>query len=154
MNSRLMMVVAALLFCSMPRAADIYRWVDETGRTQFGDTVPDKYKGSARKLENPPLPTERQRSEGAARAAKEKSAAARTPDDKAGAAKAGAKPAPVAAAQRPSDEECARQQRLYRASQECFAPYRQANGSIKVEAYKLCTEVRDPSPQCGIPAPR
>src|SRR5687767_13519779 len=76
MNSRLVMVVAALLFCSMPRAADIYRWVDETGRTQFGDSVPDRYKDSARKLENPPLPTDRQRSEGAARAAKERSAAA------------------------------------------------------------------------------
>jgi hypothetical protein len=155
MKSRLGVLVALVLCCSMPHAADIYRWVDETGRTQFGDTVPERYKASARKLDNPPEPTPKQRSDAAARVDSDKSAASRNAGGKSGPAKAGVKPAPaaapaVAAAQKAPDSECARQQQLYRASQECFAPYRQANGSIKAEAYKVCTEVVDPSPRCGI----
>jgi hypothetical protein len=156
MTWRNLLLVAACLIPLSPYAADIYRWVDESGRTQFGDTVPEKYKASARKLANPPEPTAQQRSEGADRAAKDKSAAARSGDkaapgkaalDKAAGAQPG-KAAPVQA--RASPEECATQQRLYRESQECFAPYRQANGSVKAEAFKSCTVVADPSPSCGI----
>lgn len=33
----------------------------------------------------------------------------------------------------------------YMKSQECFAPYRNANGSIKAEAFKHCVEVKYPA---------
>lgn len=30
-------------------ASEIYRWVDESGKTHFSDTVPKKYRGGALK---------------------------------------------------------------------------------------------------------
>lgn len=37
----------------------------------------------------------------------------------------------------------------YRESMECFARFRNVNGSVKAEAYRYCTPVADPSPRCG-----
>ena len=32
-------------------ATDIYRWVDETGRVNYGNVIPDRYKHAARKID-------------------------------------------------------------------------------------------------------
>lgn len=57
----------------------------------------------------------------------------------------GTMPAPSAAA----SGDCETQQRLYRESQECFAPYRNATGGIKPEAFERCQEVAEPTGQCA-----
>lgn len=47
-------LLAVLLVGSMPfaaQAADIYRWTDETGRINYGNVVPDRYKSAARKVD-------------------------------------------------------------------------------------------------------
>ena len=45
--------------------------------------------------------------------------------------------------------DCAALRRQYQQSQECFAPYRLANGGLKPEAAQRCKVVANPSPQCG-----
>ena len=48
--------------------------------------------------------------------------------------------------------DCAALHLAYRRSQECFAPFIQANGSVKAEAYQQCGEpVLNPSQKCGPP---
>jgi hypothetical protein len=51
-----------------------------------------------------------------------------------------------------TDSDCAALHQAYRRSQECFAPFIQANGSVKAEAYQQCGEpVLNPSQKCGPP---
>jgi hypothetical protein len=47
-------VTGALLLAALAlpaSAADIYRWTDETGRVNYGNVVPDRYKHAARKID-------------------------------------------------------------------------------------------------------
>ena len=45
--------------------------------------------------------------------------------------------------------DCAELLRRYRESQECFAPYRMANGGLRPEAFQLCgPDLPAPSGQC------
>jgi hypothetical protein len=39
----------------------------------------------------------------------------------------------------------------YRESIDCFAQFRNQNGSVRAEAYRYCSPVLDPSPRCGPP---
>lgn len=41
-------------------------------------------------------------------------------------------------------KKCQEEWRKYRESQACFAPYRLADGGIKAEAFKHCTELKQP----------
>ncbi len=43
-----------------------------------------------------------------------------------------------------SKSRCKEQWKRYRASQECFAPYRLADGGLKAEAFKHCTVIKQP----------
>src|SRR4026209_769413 len=69
-------VVFLLVFGSMSvgtYGADIFKWVDEKGRIHYGETVPDQYKRAATRIDRDKAePTDAQRKEAAARAAKEK----------------------------------------------------------------------------------
>ena len=53
MISRLigLMMLGVVLFPTLAQANDIYRWTDEQGRVTYGDSVPDRYKRIARKVE-------------------------------------------------------------------------------------------------------
>jgi hypothetical protein len=54
---------------------------------------------------------------------------------------------------RGSEEDCRAWRAEYARSQACFAPYRNATGGIKAEAFRVCgPEVLDPaaSAECGI----
>ena len=51
MPRRFISIAGSLLLITAAHAADLYRWVDETGRAQFGETVPEKYKASASKTD-------------------------------------------------------------------------------------------------------
>jgi len=58
-------ILLLLAFASMSAgtyAADVYKWVDDKGRTQYGESVPAKFKKSATKVDvTTPEPTEAQR---------------------------------------------------------------------------------------------
>jgi hypothetical protein len=153
------LALSTLLPLSLLHAADIYRWVDENGQTHLSDTVPDKYRDSATRVDTGPTElTPQQRAEAEARAAQQKKRAEEEAQRRARgeAADAGTttpvSPAPTiqpAPRATKSSSDCAELLRRYRESQECFAPYRMANGAIRQEGFVLCgPDVPDPSGQC------
>ena len=153
MKSSLVLFCSCLCVASL-HAADVYRWVDDTGRTQYSDVVPQKYRNSARRIDTQPPLTDEQRAQAEARAnrdLKEADEIGRTaglPPSGAAGSGTGA-PADFTP---PANADCATQHRLYRESQECFAPFRMATGAVKPEAFNICgAPVFDPSPQCGPP---
>ena len=154
MLPRLAVLLCVGLPWALPQAAEIYRWVDEAGRTQFSDTVPDKYKKSATRTDTRQFEvSDEQRREGEARAERERAKMQALEEQRARAkpaVQAPAKPKPAATA----TGDCAELHRKYQESLDCFAPFIQANGTTRAEAYSKCAVVKDPSPECGPPGSR
>jgi hypothetical protein len=124
-------------------ATDVYKWVDENGKTQYGSSVPERYKGSAKKVGEGSAPSAAQREEAAARLAREKAAAEQMAAQR-------AKPNPVSTIPAPdakpiAADDCEAQKKRYRESMNCFAPYVTVNGTVKAEAYQHCVEMRQPT---------
>lgn len=147
--------LAAAAFCSSAaQAADIYRWVDDAGKTHLSDTVPDRYRARATRVDSAAYelsPAERARAQ--ARAREAKAAASRPAATPVPATSLGGPAGVAGAASRPAvndRRDCAGWQQRYTASQECFAPFRLVNGGIRPEAFQKCTEVPDPARECGI----
>lgn len=144
-------------------AADMYRWVDENGRTQLSDTVPEKYRKSAVKIDSRRYElSAEQRSEVDTRtAAAEKTRLEEAQRKKALAdAAAAAASAPASAgsagktaARKPAEAatDCATLQRLYRESEDCFALFKVVGGATKAEAFQKCTVAESPVTKCGAP---
>jgi len=153
-------VLGGALWLSIAQAADIYQWVDESGRTHLSDVVPEKYKATAKRVDSRQFePTPQQRAAAQALAARERELAAKAAaaDAAGSAAQRGAaaatKPASAPAAPASSASnvtDCATLRQLYTQSQECFAPFRNTNGSLKQGAYDKCVEVPDPSLKCNL----
>jgi hypothetical protein len=150
----------AVLLCaySLAHANEIYRWVDENGRTHFGDSVPAKYKKSATRVNARQLePSDAQRRQAAERAALERAAFERArarpaqeenarvpsrtipPEQSAGAGQSG----------NANTLDCETAQRLYRESLACFDRFRTVSGAARAEAFEHCKVMLDPSPRCG-----
>ena len=152
---------AFLALVVMPALADdIYKWVDETGRTQLSDVVPEKYKKSATRIDGKRYElTAQQRAESDARSEKERAVAADAEKRRLSAqaaASAAVAAAASAAPRKPKAEpdaktDCETLQRLYNESQECFAPYVTTSGAIKAEAFQRCTALPSPTTKCGAP---
>ena len=139
------------------QAGDIYRWVDEQGRTHLSDSVPEKYRGTATRIDTRPyeLTLEQQR-EAAERAARERAQAVASAEPLA----PGAPPQPTPTLpltpviKRPAQQvtestDCTTWWRLYRESQKCFGPFRTVGGGVKPEAFEHCNEIPSPMPKCG-----
>ncbi|MDB5872592.1 MAG: hypothetical protein JWQ07_2034 [Ramlibacter sp.] len=137
--------------------ADIYRWVDENGRVQFSDTVPEQFKKSATHIDSRQYElTPAQRKDAEARTArdKERAAEAAERDAKVAAAPAAqaASAASPASATLPSGatSDCVTLRRRFAESNECFAPFFNANGSVKAEAFARCgPAVPYPARECS-----
>ncbi len=166
MNLRLLPALAAAAICLLPtaQAADIYRWVDDAGRTHLSDSVPEKYRARAIRVDSAAYeltPAQRAIAEARARQARGAmpvpAASAPTPAPTpapTAATLGGAPAAAIGAASRPAANDasdCAGWQRRYTESQECFAPYRLVNGATRPEGFRQCVEVPDPASQCGFP---
>jgi hypothetical protein len=151
MKARLFRQMAAIgalcvLACAAAAATTVYRWVDDSGRVNYSETVPERYRGVARPVAvpaaAPAAETARDGAAGAVAAGKPASAAqpvARKPPP--------APPKPVA--KRPArvpdgSTDCDTWQRLYLESLDCFGPYRTVRGGIKPEAFERCNEVPEP----------
>jgi hypothetical protein len=146
------LIIAGLLglFCLNATGGNIYRWVDEKGVVHYGDTVPDQYKSTAtRKSElKDAQPTTNPGEEAAAQKARERARAVleRKPEEAAPPPVNGpAATAPAAETIDTSKLSCEQQWARYNASQGCFAPFRNADGSIRAEAYDNCTQVPQPA---------
>lgn len=138
-------------------ASPIYRWVDENGRTHVADTVPERYRKSATRIDTGGSEVSpEQQKEAQARAAKEKALAEDLAKRRAAAAPAA--PASAASAAGPgkrpeqgvtADTDCDTWWRLFRESEDCFGAYRVVGGGIKVEAFERCNSIPSPEPTCG-----
>lgn len=126
---------ALLLLAALPVQAEIYKWVDEKGRTHFGEVVPEKFQKSATPMAAQPLNTiQGSALRGPSRPA---SPASDEPERQA------------AEVERPltEAERCRAEQERYSRSQACFARYRNANGSLRSDAAENCENVPQP-PRC------
>lgn len=151
-------VIVFMCAAGLSNAADIWRWVDEHGRTHVADSVPERYKAVATKIESQKSqPSESERAAAVGRAAKDRERLAaleaqRVRDE------AAQLPAssPGLAASSPAGKsstgqagtECDALWRAYYESQRCFAPYL-IPGGVKEEAFQQCKTVLSPSNRCG-----
>ena len=167
MKRHIVLCACAIVASGPLHATEIYRWVDESGHTHVSDVVPEQYKRSATKLSSRQYePTSEQRREAQARATKDKAMvdelmqrralAEASASASAASAAAGVRSMPRAAVDDTTD--CATRHRLYRESNECFAPYKQGsfNGPFtRPEGFEKCgPPVPDPSYKCGPAKPQ
>ena len=153
MRGQVAALVGLTLLGFSPRAADLYRWVDESGRTHITDTVPEQHRKSATRIDTRQFEvSSEQRREAEARAEQDR---AKVREIEEGRARPAPREVAPAAGHKPAAAGgCAELHRRYRESLDCFAPFIQANGTTRAEAYKKCTVVKDPSPECGPPVSR
>lgn len=151
------LALLALALSTTATATEIYRWVDEQGKTHFSDVVPEKYKDRAKPVEaktNEPSPVERHGANERAGTAKAGPPAASTAPTAREASKAQPASSPPKVPKRPprgpsENTDCETWRRLYRESLDCFAPFRTARGTTKAEAFEHCTPVVEPPIRCG-----
>lgn len=140
-------------------ATSICRWVNESGRTQIAEVVPEKYREVAvctdsHKYELSPEQRRAAEKRAADDKARARQAAARPPEDRASNAP---RPTPAASqpgAKRPTevvtdDTSCTTWWRIYDESVECFGPYRTTRGATKPAGFDKCNVVSSPEPKCG-----
>jgi hypothetical protein len=147
--------VAFLLLFSISLAvhgADVFSWVDEDGKTHYGDIVPERYKQKAKKLEGVDVPSV-QRQEAEARLGREQARAEalrRAREAKLGEVQPNAEPSPDIAGAGDSTagdntNTCQAQLKKYLESLDCFAPYMIKGGAVRPEAFQHCTVVKQPN---------
>lgn len=132
-------------------ATTVFRWVDDEGRTHYGEQVPDRYRATARPVgvdSAGPTPEQQREAAERARDLQQRADALRSARN-AAAASAPARAASAPPAKRPpqppaADTDCATWQRLYEESLACFAPFRTTHGSTRPEAFDVCTPVDEP----------
>ncbi|MEO8524354.1 MAG: DUF4124 domain-containing protein [Caldimonas sp.] len=152
------MAIALCGLASSVSAVEMYRWVDDQGHTNVSDVVPDRYRGSAQRIDPSKFElSEARRKDAAIRAAAQMRMASSAGVSAPGAAsrpsagspaKVGRSPPPAPGA---AGNDCAALNRQYLAAVACFSPCVQANGSVKAECYARCPTLVDPSPRCGLP---
>ena len=152
-----LLVCIALLFALPAQCAVIYRWVDEQGRTQVSDVVPEKYRKSAIRIDSSRSevsPEQRQQAERAAAKNKALAEEATTRRQSAHVVQPPIAASQAAASRRPAQgvtdaTDCATWRRLYRESEECFGPFRTTRGATKTEAFEKCNQIPNPELKCG-----
>lgn len=131
------------LFSAGTVQAQVAKWVDEKGIVHYGDVVPDKYRDHAKALvlrRDAPHPAQEKEVQLPTQHYREpKRAASLAPE-----------PTPTAVIDSPAPLQtdglsCQEQWVRYRQAQECFGPFRNANGSMKVEAIAQCPIVEEPT---------
>lgn len=132
--------VTFALFAATPgaQATEIYKWVDANGVTQYTSALPQDTQARPQRF----IPRGNS-------SAYPGTAYARDtyPDPSLTAQPGYTAPSPRASLYPPVPQTSNREQRLaaYRASQECFEQYRNANASMKAEAFSVCREMKDPN---------
>ena len=150
--------LSLLPFSNGAGATSICRWVNESGRTQFAEVVPEKYKKVAVCNDSQRYGLSPEQSRAADQRAADERARAGKVAAKPDGASSSPRPAGAAAsrpgAKRPSEvvtdaTDCPTWWRIYDESVECFGPYRTTRGATKVEAFDKCNVVPSPEPKCG-----
>lgn len=139
-----------LVLTSATASAAVYRWVDDTGAVHYGDSVPEAHKNKAKPISVAPSPTEAERAAAEDRRAHDKSLAEAARKAQETAQGKTATLPPPASAGAGGKRTCEQEWQAWEQSAACFAPFRNASGGIRAEAFKKCTEL--PAPKCNRPA--
>lgn len=147
-------IVALLFLPDSAQGKDIYRWTDESGATHYADKVPQKYRGVARKIASDVAASGADRASAGGGKGHSAPVISRYPASTGDAAPLGpgnevSSGSSGTSGAEGSSEDCASLRRQYWASQACFQQFRNANGSVKSEAFRHCREVQSPVAQCG-----
>jgi Domain of unknown function (DUF4124) len=156
LHTRTAFLMLFLLTSGVASAATVYRWVDDQGKVNYSETVPEQFRSRAKAIDaSANQPSAAQQQESLERAQKDKErAAASSPDSTRQPVKsARAASAPRAFTKIPSQipneqTDCETWQRLYLESSDCFGPYRTVRGATKPEAFEYCNVVPEPPPRC------
>ena len=151
--------LALVLLWTDTEATSICRWVDERGRTQIAQVVPEKYEKVAicidsQKYELSPAQRQAADQRVADDKAKARQAAAALRAERASSAPRPAEAASQPGAKRPTEAitdatDCTTRWRIYDESVECFGPYRTTRGATRLEAFDKCNVVSSPEAICG-----
>lgn len=157
-----LIAVALALLSPVARSTSICHWVDDNGRTQISDAVPDKYKKSAictdsqkyelsaeQKREVELRETEGQIRKRPEMAVPPANAASSPPASKRATALPGAKGAKRPTEVITDDTDCQTRWRIYDESVACFGPYRTTRGATKPEGFDMCNDILSPEIMCG-----
>ena len=149
--------VLIVLLASKANAGDIYRWVDEKGQTHVADKVPPQYQKRATKVDTSASKvSESERDEASARLARQKSAipepTVSAPTGRVGSLELAPQNKPGASGIDEKRLQCEQWRIEYEKSMACFGRFGIRGGGMRGEAHRYCTEVRSPSPECGIPS--
>lgn len=157
------MLLVCAAFSVAAAAADMYRWVDESGRVSVSDNVPARYRDVATKIDTSAsdIP-DNQRRDALKRADQERQRAKASMDAVQAATPqtAPVKAAEIKAPRSESETECEVLIRAYRESQECFAPFKireadgafRQDGAVREEAFQYCTSLPSPFNKCVLPS--
>jgi hypothetical protein len=145
---------AAMLAWARSEAAVIYQWIDETGRTQISDTVPEKYRRSAKQTDSRQFDLTPE-----ARKAAEERRAALQPQAASAASRAssgpGQPPSRLAGQSAPRKSmpdlsNCDAWRRAFVESKNCFGGFQTQAGPLRQGAFETCgPEIPNPEPKCG-----
>lgn len=134
---------------------EIYKWIDENGRVQYGNTVPVDMQEMASKVDaNRAQLIDRQHFEPKRPKAHNEEESTKnnntSPVSSPADSQAEVVPEPVAGSTKAKDKkkQCEEEWAKYWASLECFAPYRNVNRSVKAEAFEQCEEIKQPLEFC------
>jgi hypothetical protein len=147
MNAPILALLALSLASSMAHAELVYKWTDDKGRVHYSDAPPAGRPSKAVEIDvREPTDADRKAAEGRAARNKENTV---QPAVAASAPPVGKVPSMSPPQTAPGDTAaCQAEWDAYLKSTECFGPYVNANGSIRPEAFKVCTEVPQPREPC------
>lgn len=149
MKIRPLLVLALVLALAGVAHAELFKWVDENGKTHYGDRVPERYQKQQKALKVEKSPSQADRDAAVQRNRKERNAADALKAQREAKAEAlGKPPKPAAAATPPNETACQKEWRVFLESKTCFQPFRTATGGIRAEAYEHCKEVAEPKSIC------
>lgn len=147
-KTRPLLSLAVALAFSGAAHAELFKWVDENGKTHYGDRVPERYQKQRKALQVQKAPSQADRDAAVQRLQKERNAADALTAQRNAKAEAAGKPAKPAAAAPANETPCQKEWRVFLEAKTCFQPFRTATGGIRAEAYEHCKEVAEPKSVC------
>jgi hypothetical protein len=138
-----MALMAALLVFGTVQA-QVSKWVDEKGTVHYGDAIPDKYRDSAKAValrNDAQSPAEAMEAQTRLQSYTESPKAPKSASEPAAPAIDDSLPPQV----RVYDSSCDGQWQQYYDALDCFAPYKNTNGSMKPEAASRCPIIKAPN---------
>ena len=134
----------ALAYAGISHAA-MYKWVDDSGRTIYGDSVPEKYRAGAEIVEIKENVVPASKTQTLPKAEDETGAILEnTKEKKEPKVLEMTPPKDLPTSQLKAEDECELKMQEFREAQECFVPYRNVRGGIDEEGVKRCPNVQQP----------